>query len=579
MRKTISGQATFKHGVLTFVHPDCAVADTTFDLYCGAYPVYPLTYGLTNNQLIHTTRKILSHNLPILPEWIEKETLNLYGWPSWKSSILDMHNPKSDDDLNPESSSAYQRLLYDELLARQIEIARRRKNNTEIKGKRVAMSQQLFQKLKESLPFTLTNAQTLAIEKIFNSMNAVHPMRCLVQGDVGSGKTLVAFSASTFAVEAGFQVAFLAPTEVLAQQHGKKLKPYAEKLGLSLELMVGGKSRSKALKEQRVRLAAGSINILVGTHALLEENIVFQNLGLVIVDEQHRFGVKQRSLLMKKGVDVDMMAMSATPIPRSLQMTLFGDMDVIPIREKPKGRQPIHTSVVNQEKLEGIIEGVKRHTDNNQQVYWVCPLVKESEKLDLAAAEERFKQLYQLFGSNVGIIHGKMKSEEKNTIMQRFINEEIKILVATTVIEVGVDVPKSTLIVIEHAERFGLSQLHQLRGRVGRGSEKSHCVLVYAHPLTENAKNRLHAMRESQDGFYLAEEDLKLRGGGDVYGTQQSGYNIFKLADLRRDLKFLTIARDEAQNFFSENSQISMPLQLLSHIFQTTKASEYVEAG
>ena len=396
-----------------------------------------------------------------------------------------------------------------------------------------------------ALPYSLTPSQGRAVDDIVTDLARPQRMVRLLQGDVGSGKTVVALLAAATVIEAGRQAALMAPTEILVRQHLATITPLAEKAGIRVAILTG-RERGKERTETLERLALGEIDLLVGTHALFQDEVAFRDLALAIVDEQHRFGVHQRLALVRKGEAVDMLVLTATPIPRTLVLTYFGDMDISELREKPAGRQPIDTRTISLDRLNEVVEGVGRALDEGRRVYWVCPLVEESETSDLAAAEERFADLKKHFGAKVGLVHGQMKGSEKDAAMAGFSTGETQLLVATTVIEVGVDVPAATVMVIEHAERFGLSQLHQLRGRVGRGTGRSTCLLLYRAPLGETAKARLAIMRDTEDGFRIAEEDLRLRGEGDLLGTRQSGMPGFRVARIETHGKLIAAARDDA---------------------------------
>jgi ATP-dependent DNA helicase RecG len=450
-------------------------------------------------------------------------------------------------------------------------------------GGRATISQGvLAQKIADALPFTLTGAQSGAIGDIVQDLASEERMLRLVQGDVGSGKTLVALMAMAHVVEAGRQAAMMAPTEILARQHYERLGPLCAAAGIRLALLTG---RDKAGERNRTlaALIAGEIDIVVGTHALFQESVAFRDLALAVVDEQHRFGVHQRLALGDKGESVDILVMTATPIPRTLILTYFGDMDVSVLREKPAGRAPIDTRAIPIERLEDVVHGLSRALASGARIYWVCPLVEENEDLDLAAAGERFELLQQFFGDRVGLVHGQMKGREKDAAMEAFQRGETQILVATTVIEVGVDVPEASIMVIEHAERFGLAQLHQLRGRVGRGSAKSSCLLLYKSPLGEVARARLEIMRETEDGFRIAEEDLRLRGEGEVLGSKQSGAPGFKLAQLEFHAELLAAARDDAQLIFGRDPELQsergQALRTLLYLFGRDEAAKLLQAG
>ncbi len=438
----------------------------------------------------------------------------------------------------------------------------------------------LSARIEAALPFALTGAQGRAVAEIRADLAAPRRMLRLLQGDVGSGKTAVALLAMASAVEAGRQAALMAPTEILARQHFERLKPLAG--GLRLRLMTG-RDRAAERKSTLADLAAGEIDILVGTHALFQEAVTFRDLGLAVVDEQHRFGVHQRLALGAKGEAVDFLVMTATPIPRTLALTFFGDMDVSILDEKPAGRQPIRTLTLSTERIDEVVAGLARAIAGGERVYWICPLVEESEFVDLAAAAERFDDLRKHFGDAVGLIHGKMPGPEKDAAMARFAAGETKLLVSTTVVEVGVDVPEATIMVIEHAERFGLAQLHQLRGRVGRGSKASSCLLLYRGPLGQVSRARLEMMRSSEDGFRIAEADLKLRGEGEVLGTRQSGLAAFRLARLESDGALLEAARDDARMIVERDPGLKSPrgqaLRVLLYLFEREAAIRLIGAG
>jgi ATP-dependent DNA helicase RecG len=407
-------------------------------------------------------------------------------------------------------------------------------------------------------------------------------MSRLLQGDVGSGKTIVACMAMLNAVEAGAQAALLAPTEILARQHAQNLKPWLEKAGVR-SVILTGRDKGKAREEILENIKSGAAQIVIGTHAIFQEGVEFADLGLAVIDEQHRFGVHQRLALSAKGKGTDVLVMTATPIPRTLTLTAYGDMDVSRLDEKPPGRKPIDTRLIPVEKMDEMIEGLRRQIQTGARAYWVCPLVEESEILDLSAAEERYDILKTMFGERVGLIHGRMKPIEKDAVMEKFSRGELDILVATTVIEVGVDVPAATIMVIEHAERFGLSQLHQLRGRVGRGGDKSYCFLVYAGPLGETAKERLSIMRQTEDGFLIAEKDLELRGAGDVLGIKQSGLPLWRLADLAIHNELLAAARDDARLILDKDPELKTArgeaLRRLLYLFERDQAIQYLRSG
>ena len=492
-----------------------------------------------------------------------------------------MHNPRNPADIEP-TSPAGNRLAYDELLANQLALLLVRARMRELPGRAQISKGIIAGKLLAQLPYELTGAQTRAIDDIRADLASPQRMIRLLQGDVGSGKTVVALMAMSHVVEGGRQAALMAPTEILARQHFERMKPLGEAVDLRFALFTG-RDTAATRSAQLAALAAGEIDIAVGTHALFQESVVFRDLGLAVVDEQHRFGVHQRLALASKGEAADLLVMTATPIPRSLVLTYFGDMDVSVLDEKPPGRTPIDTRVIPLERLEDVIAGIGRALAAGARAYWVCPLVEESEEVDAAAAEARAEALREFFGAGVGLVHGRMKGPEKDAAMERFQRGETQVLVATTVIEVGVDVPEATVMVIEHAERFGLAQLHQLRGRVGRGAGRSTCLLLYKGPLGETARARLEILRETEDGFRIAEEDLRLRGEGDVMGAKQSGAPGFRLAQIEVHGELLRAARAEAEAVVAEDEQLAAPehrsLRLLLWLFERDAAVKLLEAG
>jgi ATP-dependent DNA helicase RecG len=583
-KRLISGKLEAYDGWLQMPHPDhVAPADANGGAALPLHePVYPLTAGLTNNVLRKAVGEALNL-VPSLPEWIDAELLARNTWPSFGEAIAKLHAPEGEADLLP-STAARARLAYDELLANQLALAVIRARLKRRAGRRLAGTGKIRKAILDALPFALTGAQRRALAEIDADLASEHRMLRLLQGDVGSGKTVVALLAMAGAVEAGAQAALMAPTELLARQHFATISGFGAKAGLRVALLTG-RERGRERTEIVEALKDGRIDILIGTHALFQEHIVFKYLGLVVIDEQHRFGVHQRLALQAKGTGAgaELLVMTATPIPRTLLLTSYGDMDVSRLDEKPPGRKPVATRTVPLERLGEVVEGIARAAKTGAQVYWVCPLVAESELLDIAAAEARHAELRAKFGHSVGLVHGRLAGKDKDQVMQDFASGTLSILVSTTVIEVGVDVPNASIMVIEHAERFGLAQLHQLRGRVGRGAKESSCILLYKQPLSEPARERLNVMRQTEDGFVIAEEDLRLRGGGEVLGTRQSGLPAFRVASLPAHQALLEAARDQARLVLSRDPELqgsdSDKLKLLLYLFERDDAVKLMRAG
>jgi ATP-dependent DNA helicase RecG len=576
----VSGTAEFYDGMLQMVHPDRVVDEKGFANLPLVEPVYPLTEGLALGNVRRAMEGALSR-LPQLPEWQDEAWQSREQFPAFADALRHLHRPAEPHDIAPESL-AWTRLAYDELLAGQLALALLRAHMRRQSGRGSSGEGRLRARVLKALPYTLTHSQQKAVDDIVADLARPQRMLRLLQGDVGSGKTVVALIAAAGVIEADRQAAFMAPTEILARQHLQTIAPLAEVAGIRVAILTG-RERGPARKEILDRLALGDIDLLLGTHALFQEEVAFRDLALAIVDEQHRFGVHQRLALAQKGDAVDMLVLTATPIPRTLVLTYFGDMDISELREKPPGRQPIDTRAMPLSRIEEVEDAVGRALKDGQRAYWVCPLVEESEKIDLAAAQARFEELREKFGKTVDLVHGRMKGTEKDAAMERFASGKTQLLVATTVIEVGVDVPEATIMVIEHAERFGLAQLHQLRGRVGRGSGHSTCLLLYKAPLGETAKARLAILRETEDGFRIAEEDLRLRGEGDLLGTRQSGDPGFHIARIETHGKYLGAARDDAALVLSRDATLETPrgqaLRYLLYLFGKDEAIKLIRAG
>jgi ATP-dependent DNA helicase RecG len=579
--RIISGRLEHYQDRAQITHPDYMVDPANPGDMPDLETVYPLTAGLSGKML----RKAIHAGLervPALPEWHDKALMAREKWPDFLTAIKNQHNPEGAEDLDP-SSPARRRLACDELLATQLALAIVRERTRRKRGRALNINGKITGKLLELLPYQLTGDQQTALKEVTADLENERAMLRLMQGDVGSGKTVVALLAMASAVEAGVQCALLAPTEILANQHLATIRPLAEAAGMKVALLTG-RNKGKARVGLLETLADGGIDILIGTHALIQEDVVFKDLGFAIIDEQHRFGVKQRLALAAKGHHgIDVLGMTATPIPRTLTLTAYGDMDVSLIREKPPGRKPVDTRVVSLDRLADVANGVQRAVKAGARAYWVCPLVEESELLDLAAADERYASLKAMFPANIGLVHGKMKSADKDAVMQRFQAGEISVLVSTTVIEVGVDVPEATVMVIEHAERFGLSQLHQLRGRVGRGADKSSCILLRAAEIGEVARDRLKIMRETEDGFLIAEEDLRLRGSGEILGTRQSGLPELKMVDFTEHADLIELARDDARLIIARDPELegkrAEALRTLLYLFNRDEGVRLMQSG
>ncbi len=553
-RRVISGRIELFDNVAQMVHPDHILRTDEAGTLPEFEPVYPLTAGVTQRQVQKAVAGALIRR-PVLPEWIDPVLKAQRGWPDWTTALESAHAPQGIADLSA-TSPARERLAYDELFAHQLTLSLARARARRKPGVVTRGDGQLVEKVLAALPYAPTGAQRRAIAEITADMGSAARMNRLLQGDVGAGKTLVAMAALLTAVEAGGQGVLMAPTEILARQHAEGIAPMAAQAGVRVALLTGrdkGRERAKKLAD----LASGYIDILIGTHAVFQKDVEFHDLRLAVIDEQHRFGVAQRMALGEKGQRVDVLVMTATPIPRSLALAQYGDMDLSLLDEKPPGRQPVVTSLASTERMEEVVARLRAQVAEGRQAYWVCPLVEESETVTLTAAQSRFEALRAALGEGlVGLVHGQLPPAEKDAAMADFVAGRIRVLVATTVIEVGVNVPNATIMIIERAESFGLAQLHQLRGRVGRGSGASTCLLLYDVPLGEAASRRLKLMRETDDGFRIAEEDLAMRGAGDMIGTAQSGLPRFRLADLERQAGLMAVAQSDARKLLHDDPDL-----------------------
>ena len=556
-RRIVSGKIEIFDGIAQMVHPDHILRPDEGSSLPDWEPVYPLTAGITQRLLAKAVASTLAR-APDLPEWIDPALKQREAWPGWQAAVAAAHGPRGADDV-AQTAPARRRLAYDELFAHQMTLALARRTIRRGKGRASAGTGALQARVLADLPFAPTGAQHRALAEIAADMASDRRMNRLLQGDVGAGKTLVAFLALLIAVESGGQGAMMAPTEILARQHLDSLRPLAAAAGITLDLLTGrDKGGERAAK--LAALAQGKIAVLVGTHAVFQKDVVFHDLRLAVVDEQHRFGVEQRMELGAKGTAADTLVMTATPIPRSLALAQFGDMDVSVLDEKPAGRKPVRTALVSTGRLDEVVAHLAQAVAEGRQAYWVCPLVEESELVDLTAAEDRFRALRAQLGEGVvGLLHGQMPPADKDAAMAAFVAGQTKVLVATTVIEVGVNVPAASIMVVERAETFGLAQLHQLRGRVGRGAVASTCLLLYQAPLSDMAERRLQILRDTEDGFRISEEDLAMRGAGDLIGTAQSGLPRFRIADLERQADLMAIAQTDARALLLADPDLAGP--------------------
>jgi ATP-dependent DNA helicase RecG len=580
-RRLISGKVELYDGIARIAHPDHMLPEDEAGQIPAFEPVYPLTGAVTQKMMGKAVGLALAR-APDLAEWIDPALIAREGWPGWRAAVAAAHAPGGLPDLLPQAP-ARQRLAYDELFAHQVTLALARAQARRPKGRVTAGDGALRARVTAALPFPLTGAQVRAVDQIAGDLASPNRMNRLLQGDVGSGKTVVALLALLVAAEAGGQGALMAPTELLARQHMQGLWPLAQAAGVRMELLTGrdtGAERARKL----AALAEGATQILIGTHALFQRDVAFRDLRLAVIDEQHRFGVAQRMELGAKGAQTDVLVMTATPIPRSLALAQYGDMDVSVLDEKPPGRTPVTTATLPMDRLAEVVDHLRRAVAEGRQAYWVCPLVEESEVSDLTAAEDRFRRLRAALGEGVvGLVHGQMPPADKDAAMADFVAGRTRVLVATTVIEVGVNVPNASIMVVERAEIFGLAQLHQLRGRVGRGAAQSTCLMLWQGPLSEGARRRLDILRQTEDGFRIAEEDLAIRGAGDMIGTAQSGLPRFRIADLERQAGLMSIAQSDARRLLADDPQLDTPrgqaVRVLLWLMEQDKAIRLLGVG
>ena len=571
-QKVISGKFEKFNENFQITHPQHVVDLENLDNVKKIECIYPLTAGLTSKTIQKSINSALI-NLDPLPEWIPDDKIKGNNWPNWNEAIKKIHNPVNTSD--SVNSLFLERLVFDELLAQQLTIRLIKNKISHTQGVPIKRKNKLIKQLEENLDFSLTNDQLKTIDEISRDQSKPNKMLRLLQGDVGSGKTIVALFAMMQCLENEKRSILMAPTEILAEQHFNTIAKIIDSMDLTCSLITSSTKESHNFKA----------DILIGTHALFQEKVSFDNIGLVVIDEQHKFGVHQRILLNEKaGNECDVLLMTATPIPRTLELAAYGDTDISKIMEKPKNRKEINTKSINITKVEDLKESLNKIISKGEKIYWVCPLVDESEKLQLQSVNERLKDLRSYYSDySVEIVHGQMQQEDKNSVMQKFKSGKVNILVATSVIEVGIDDPDATVIIIENAERFGLSQLHQLRGRVGRGEKTSTCILLFNGPLTENAKRRIKIMKETNDGFKIAEEDLDIRGAGEILGSKQSGVPNFKLSNLDKHKHLLEEARETAIKTIKDDPQLKSPLgkaqRVLLHLFRNDVAIDYLKTG
>lgn len=572
----VSGKVNFYKNKYQITNPDYVTSTNNEEKVTKIMPTYASLKGISNKTVNKIYENIIK-DIPDVPEWHRDHIIKNNNWLSFKHSLVQLHNPKKIEDLD-KNSLAYERISFDEIFSNLLIFAQIKKKIANVYKKPKIFSSDLKLKLIKNLSFTLTKDQETIIKEIDDSLKSNKKMIRLLQGDVGSGKTIISIITGLNVISAGYQVALMCPTEILATQHLNLIKSLTKEQNINVEILSSGINKKRQI-EIKKEVLEGKINFLIGTHSLFQETVSFFNLGLIIIDEQHKFGVKQRiSLSDKGGENCDVLLMSATPIPRTLILSTYGDMDISTLKEKPFKKTTIITNIIPENKIPDLINLIKKKIESKQQIYWICPLIEESKKVNLTPVLERFKYLTKYFPENVIVMHGNLKNEEKNIVMKNFLEKKFSILISTTVVEVGVDNPNANMIIIENSERFGLAQLHQLRGRVGRGIENGECILVYSKSISENGKKRLKILKESNDGFYISEQDLKLRGFGDIIGYKQSGQKDFIVADPMYHSHLFELAKQET-DFYTQANLSLEKFNVLLKFFKKDKILNIIDSG
>ena len=572
----ISGKVNFYKNKYQITNPDYVTSINNEEKVTKIMPTYASLKGISNKTINKIYENIIKE-IPDVPEWHRDHIIKNNKWFSFKESLIQLHNPKKIEDLD-KNSLTYERISFDEIFSNLLIFAQIKKKIATIYKKPKLFSSDQKLKLIKNLPFTLTKDQETIIKEIDDSLKCDKKMIRLLQGDVGSGKTIISIITGLNVVAAGYQVALMCPTEILATQHLNLIRSLTKGQDINVEILSSGINKKRQI-EIKKELVEGKINFLIGTHSLFQETVSFSNLGLIIIDEQHKFGVRQRiNLSDKGGVNCDVLLMSATPIPRTLILSTYGDMDISTLKEKPFKKTTIVTNIIPEKKIPDLINLIKKKIESEQQIYWICPLIEESTKVNLTPVLERFKFITKFFPENAAVMHGNLKNDEKNIVMKNFLEKKFSILISTTVVEVGVDNPNANTIIIENSERFGLAQLHQLRGRVGRGIENGECILVYSKSISENGKKRLKILKESNDGFYISEQDLKLRGFGDIIGYKQSGQKDFIVADPMFHSHLFELAKQETDFYTQANLPIEK-FNVLLKFFKKDKILNIIDSG